>query len=198
MHTLTNFSIAAKGKLSQELLKHGISEFHHAIRFVGSLPWGDITDSRRLEQVITEQKGTTTTKHAFLAQLAMENQVSHIRPVLCAFNMNAGNTEAIEEILDKHCLHAIPEVVCLLKCHHTIFDITSEDMLPTVTIVSDIEISPWQITNFKRRYHLNYIENWLQIEKLKHIGVTDIWRIREECLRVAHKKKPYPTQLCYA
>ena len=140
MYTLTNFTITAKGKLSQELLKRGISEFHHAVRFIGSLPWGDITDSRRLEQLITEQKGTTTTKHALLAQLAMENQVDVIKPVLCTFNMNVDNTEAIKEILDKHCLQAIPEVVCLLKCHHTIFDITVENMHPAVTIVSDIEI----------------------------------------------------------
>lgn len=198
MSTLINFRIRAKGKLSQEILKHGVSEFQDAVRFIALLPWGEISDNRRLELLATEQKGTVSTKHAFLAQLALENQVYSIKPVLCAFNMSTENTEDIEEVLERYCLHAIPEVVCLLKHNNTIYDITAEDMFPVASIISDIEISPLQITNFKKRYHLNYIENWLQIEKIRHVGVAEIWRIREECLHIAHERKTRHAQLCCA
>lgn len=188
MCTLLNFPITSTGKLSQKLLKLGIADFHTAIHYLKALPYGRISNSRNLELLITEQRGTHSLKHAFLAQLARENQMSAIKLVLCSFNMSPENTEAVGRVLNHYGIGSIPEITSLLKYKDTIFDITTQDQLPRAEIISEIEIAPQQISIFKKRYHLNYIENWLQIGKLRHFSVSEIWQIREECIQAIKEK----------
>lgn len=198
MGTLLNFPIISSGKLSQRLMRLGITDFHSAIEYVKALPYGRTTNSRNLELVLTEQCGTHSLKHAFLAQLANENQISTIKLSLCSFNMCSENTKVIGSLLSRHGIKAIPEVTCLLKYKDTIFDITTHNQLPRAEIISEIEIAPQQVANFKKRYHLNYIENWLQIEKVHHFSVEEIWKIREKCIKIIKERYTRRAQLCCA
>ncbi len=199
MYTLVNFDIHPSGKLSQQLLQLGIADFHSVIQYVKALPYGRTSNCRNLELVLSEQCGTHSIKHAFLAQVARENQVDEIKLSLCAFNMDRINTDVVGPVLHKYDIEAIPEITCLLKYKDEIFDITTDSQLPRAEIISEIEIAPVQIGIFKKRYHLNYIENWLQIEKLYYRSVREIWQIREECLqRIKEKYTRHARPLCCA
>lgn len=198
MGTLLNFPITSSGKISQRLLKLGIADFYSAIGYVKALPYGRTSNGRNLELVLIEQCGTHSLKHAFLAQLARENQVNTIQLSLCSFNMCTENTNIVGSVLSSYGIKSIPEVTCLLKYKDTIFDITTHNQLPRAEIISEIEIAPQQVSNFKRRYHLNYIENWLQIEKIHQFTVEEIWQIREKCIKVIREKYTRHAQLCCA
>lgn len=198
MYTLINFPITSTGKISQKLLKQGIADFHAAIEYIKMLPYGRISNGRNLELLLIEQRGTHSLKHAFLAQLARENKVNTVKLSLSSFNMSAENTEVIGSILDRYNIQSIPEVTCLLKYKDVIFDITSQNLLPRAEIISEIEIAPQQISSFKRRYHLNYIENWLQIEKVHHLSAEEVWLIREECIQAIKEEYTRRSQLCCA
>ena len=115
MYTLINFPIISLGRLSQKLLKLGIKDFHTAIDFVRALPYGRTSNARNLELLLTEHCGTYTIKHAFLAQIAQENQMDNIRLSLCAFQMSKENTEAIGEVLHKYDIESIPEITCFAE-----------------------------------------------------------------------------------
>ncbi len=196
MCTLPNFRLRT-GRLSQQMLKKGIADFHAAIRYVRQLPYGRTSNCRHPELLMVERCGTRSVKHAFLVQLAHENQASDLQLIMCTFNMNAHNTEAAAPLLTANQMEAIPEVTCLLKYKDEIFDLTSPTSYPGFEVMSDIEIAPLQIGNFKRRYHLNYIESWLELEKIRHSSVEKIWQIREACIEAIRKSHSTRTQpLC--
>ena len=85
-------------------------------------------------------------------------------------------------------LNLFPKSPVLLKFKDDMYDITTVNQMPRTEIISEIEIAPLQIGSFKKRYHLNYIENWLQIEKMYKHSVREIWQIREECMQVISEK----------
>jgi hypothetical protein len=75
-----------------------------------------------------------------------------------------------------------------MKYHGAIYNLCGRKHPIQPEIVSEIEIAPLQIGTFKKRYHRNYIENWLQIEKLnKYWSPDQIWSIREECIEAAEE-----------
>ncbi len=196
MCTLPNFRLQT-GRLSQQMLKRGISDFHAAIRYVRQLPYGRTSNCRHPELLMVEKCGTRSVKHAFLVQLAYENQVDDLRLAMCTFNIDAQNTEAAAPVLSTYQIDAIPEVTCLLKYKDEIFDLTSFTDYPAFEVMSEIEIAPLQIGNFKRRYHLNYIESWLELEKIRHYSVEKIWQIREACIQAIAASRIRRTQpLC--
>ncbi len=196
MEEILDFEIQETGIISKALRSKGVFSFCEAVSFMSRLPYGRISDVRNLALVISENRGTFTTKHAALVKLARENNHHSVKLTLCLINMNGCNTYGTEKILLKYGLHALPEARGYLKYNDHLFDVHCNEHLENTladSLISEIEIEPLQIGRFKEKYHKNFIKNWLQIEKLsKSWDAEAIWKIREECITLlCSEANPY-------
>lgn len=179
---LPDFPLTHPGKLSQQLVQQNITSFRAAVAYLGELPYQRLASPRDFASVLAQRGGTFTARHALLAQLAREQGVSEVSLVLGVVNFNRERWPAVDQILNDTGLLALPEVRGCLKYRQQLLS-TEEPSGFKQGVVSAIEIAPVQIGNFKRRYHLNYLRNWLQLEKLSPSWTLDqLWQVREKCL----------------
>jgi hypothetical protein len=182
-----NFSINAGGTISQCFLERGITDFKGAAGFIQSLPYGRNKDKTDLATVFTDGCGTCSTKHALLKQLAIENDIDGVQLILCIYKMGEINSPAVRYVLQKYGLAYVPEAHNYLRINGDILDITrrgwsigpfQED------IISEIEILPDQVTDFKVGYHKQVISNWLEDDPTILYTSDELFAIREECIAV--------------
>jgi len=70
---LPNFALSAEAPLSKACQQQAIVDFHQAVDWINQLSYGRNSRKDQLECLLDEQRGTCSTKHAFIAQLAIEN-----------------------------------------------------------------------------------------------------------------------------
>ena len=186
MVELIDFPICDRGVLSARLLEEGTHNFHQAIKHMSQLPYGRISDNKDLSLILTEKRGTYTTKHAFLVKLARENNVRELKLTLTVIHMHESHTAGVNTLLSRYSLPTFPEARGYLKYDGHLFDVCSGTALNESFadyLIAEIDIEPQQIGRFKTKYHQNFIKNWLQIEKLHNRWTAEeIWKIREECI----------------
>lgn len=193
---LANFRIQPQGRISQLCLERGLNFLEDVIDHLKSLPYGRNSDKRDLAMVLVEGRGTCSARHALLVQLAHENGLQEIQLALCTYSMNSKVHPEIADVLQQHQIGAVPEARCFIKYRGGIYNLCGLRSPIHPDIVSEIEIAPMQTATFKKRYHRNYIENWLQIERLdKRWSSEQIWNIREACIRAVEEKKEDDLQL---
>lgn len=187
MNKLPNFSILNRGRISFEFLNKGLRDFHGAIQYVQDIPYGRTSSKKRLELVLIEDKGTCSTKHAILAELAKENGHPDVQLMLGIYNMNGQNTFGVGKILDEYGLENLPEAHNYICYQDERYDFTrsiNSDLSPFDELVEEQPIQAAQIADFKTEYHRNYIAAWLKATKLRgRWNVDKIWRVREDCIR---------------
>ena len=76
-----------------------------------SLPYGRNSDRSDWRLILKEGRGTCSTKHALLADLAREN-LRHVVPVLGVYDVDEGNTPGIGTVLERHGIPCVPEAHC--------------------------------------------------------------------------------------
>ena len=187
MIDLPAFPLTYPGKLSQLLMNQGITDFHGAWAYLRELSYQRMDNPRDLAAVMIRQGGTFTARHAFLAQVAREQRVTDVSLALCVYDFNQ-DCAVVGETLRHYALPYLPEICACLRYRRQFFSLEEKTRGLNRDVVSEIEIAPAQIGNFKRRYHRNYLENWLSLEKLDlKWSVDQVWRIREECLRAVEQ-----------
>lgn len=179
-----NFNIQSEKPFSQACLKLGINTFAEIAQYVKSFPYGRISNRNDYALVLKEHKGTCSTKHAFLKQIAIENNASDINLFIGIYKMNSSNTNGVKEILEKYQIDAIPEAHCYLKYHSEILDFT-RDCADKITFESSLlfeeQISPNQIGDYKITLHRSFMKQWLTENPIGYDFET-LWNIREECI----------------
>jgi aspartate/tyrosine/aromatic aminotransferase len=134
--------------------------------------------------IIPEQKGTCSTKHAFLKQLAIEQQQEKITLCIGIYQMNEINTKGVGSVLDAYQLAYIPEAHTYLKIDGTILDVTrttENEASFEDSQLSEQEILPYQIASYKVAWHQNFLKQWIEKEQLPY-SFQEIWKIREKCI----------------
>lgn len=168
----------------------GIGDFHRALLFVGNLPYGRNTSRDHYNLVLSERKGTCSTKHALLAALCLEHQVEEVTLYTGIYEMNERNTPGVGSVLDKYKLHSIPEAHCYLKYSSQRYDFTRLAITgePISSFLTEIEISPAQIGEYKVQFHRSYLPEWINQNNLTStFNKDDLWKIREECIQELSK-----------
>lgn len=181
---MLNFSLLPNGLLSQLLLEKGIVNFNDAVTYIHQLPYGRNTDRSNYQSIISENKGTCATKHAFLKQLAIENQQDDVQLFIGIYKMNAQNTSGIGKILTKYQLPYIPEAHTYLKINGNLLDITritQNDTSFVTSLLVEEEILPYQIGAYKVTWHQQFLKQWIDSAHLSY-SFEEIWKIREECI----------------
>jgi len=157
--------------------------WEETILYVKNLPYGRNSNRTNFSLVITEKKGSCSSKHAYLKDFADKNSVLNVKLVIGIYKMNESNTK-IGTILSENKMEYIPEAHCYLKIDGVRFDCTSSnsdfDKIKD-DLLEEIEIEPYQVGDFKIEYHQNFIKNWLA-ENNSEISFEQIWKIREKCI----------------
>ncbi|MFT4771884.1 MAG: hypothetical protein ACJAZC_001369 [Cryomorphaceae bacterium] len=180
----TDYSFHSQDELTISLHSIGISTWNQLTTYISKLPYGRNENREDVSLVLSEKKGTCSSKHALLKELADFNNVPDVKLILGIYKMNRANTPGIGAALEDHSITYIPEAHCYLKVKGNRFDFTSKSSnlkLIEKDILKELEISPDQAALFKISYHKSFIKEWLEETKFD-FAFDDIWRVREECI----------------
>ncbi|HEX8577435.1 MAG TPA: hypothetical protein VF677_14185 [Flavobacterium sp.] len=171
--------------LTQLITLLGVENWEDLTAFVKQIPYGRNTNRTDFSLVIKENKGTCSSKHAFLKQIADENKIENIRLIVGIFKMSKENTPKTGTILEDNSLVYIPEAHCYLKINGQPMDFTNKDSLYNKIkndILEEIEIDPFQVSEFKVNFHKEYLKKWLS--KVNSVMTFEqVWEIRENCIQ---------------
>ncbi|MBI3801545.1 MAG: hypothetical protein HY268_31815 [Deltaproteobacteria bacterium] len=173
------------GQITVELMTRRITDFRSAGRYLHHLPYGRNSDRSDFRLVLSEGRGTCSTKHALLAELAREQNLPLVL-TLGIYQMHERNTPGVGIVLDRYGLPYIPEAHCYLRYEGIRIDITRSGAEPSEPIdrfLSEEAIVPTQIGDYKVQFHQRFLHSWLATTNV--VGdrsFAQIWKIREECI----------------
>jgi hypothetical protein len=152
---------------------------------VRELPYQRNSDKDDLSLVLSEGCGTCGTKHALLAQLAIENNVAEVSLYTGVFQMNAVNTPAVAETLRSSGLDYIPESHNYLRAKGEIVDCTTAGFGPDKylpVLMLETQIGPGDIGQKKVDIHKAFLAKWLADHPELVVSQDELWLIREKCI----------------
>ena len=158
--------------------------FEELIDKVKNIPYGRNANRYDFTLVLSENKGTCSSKHAFLKDFADKNEIKNVKLYIGIFKMNEVNTPKLGDLLSKNNINYIPEAHCYLKINQIPVDATTSDSFYDKIkqdIMEEIEILPNQVSDFKVEYHKAFLKKWIK-ETNQNNTFEEIWRIREECI----------------
>ncbi len=187
-----DFDLNSVDQLTLLLKEQGVTTWLQACRFIRELPYGRNANRVDLNLVITENKGTCSSKHAFLKQIAILNEVPDVELIVGIYKMNGRNTPKVGVVLSKYHLDYIPEAHCYLKYREERVDytgISSDTSMIKPDLMQEITIEPHQVSEYKVAYHQEFVKKWLKSEAdiSKAFTFDDLWSVREECIECLSK-----------
>lgn len=180
---IPNFNLAAGGTLSNYCILHDIKTFHKAIKYISQLDYGR-SKLAYPNNILEDKKGTCSTKHAFIKELAEENNIRSLKLQMCIYPMSEENTPGVGKVLERYKLDYILESHVYLSYDEERFDFTFPDrseMKWENDILIETEIDIDQILDYKIMYHKNILLDWIERDKLD-FNLKEIWQIRESCI----------------
>lgn len=175
----------AEQPLGSLLAQIQISTWEAFLVYLKKLPYGRNANREDLSLVITEAKGTCSSKHALAKAVADENALAGVQLVLCLYKMNAQNTPGIGTVLEGTTFSFIPEAHCYLEWNGQALDVT-HPTADLANIRADIlkkeYISPAQVNRFKVEYHQQYLKDWLA-NTASDWTFDALWKLRERCIQ---------------
>ena len=181
---LRGLPLSADGPITRIFRAAGIDDFAGAARHLLAVPYGRISDRSRYWLVLTEGRGTCTTKHALLAALARE-QAIELRLVLAIYEMSEANTPGVGRILEANGLVAIPEAHCFLRRDGARIDITGvpPGAEPIERFLHEEPIAIEQIGEYKIALHRRFLADWIaRSGAAGGRSLDELWQIREACI----------------
>ena len=179
-----DYKLQSKDEYTQLLRANGITTWNAALDFIRKTPYGRNTNRADFSLVITENKGTCSSKHAFLKEIAIRNTIPNIDLIIGIYKMNESNTD-IASILTEHKIDYIPEAHCYLRSNHQTIDVTtthSEFEKLHNDILVEVGIEAQQVIDYKITFHQNFIRKWIQEHNIAY-SFQEIWTIREKCIQ---------------
>jgi hypothetical protein len=166
-----------------------MNEFESLIEKVKHIPYGRNSNRHDFSLVVSENKGTCSSKHALLKDFANNNNIPNVKLYIGIFKMNEENTSKIFPLLSENQVNFIPEAHCYLKINGIPLDVTtSESFYNKIEndILEEIEIEPFQVAEFKIDYHKVFLKKWIN-ETNQTKTFDEIWTIRENCIQKLSK-----------
>ncbi|MDM1043406.1 hypothetical protein HX004_01910 [Myroides sp. 1354] len=185
MKEVIDFEIQPQGAISQAFLARAIFTFFEAAAFIQHLPYGRNANKEDLLSLFDDGKGTCSTKHAVLKQLAIEQNFDGLQLIMGIFKMNSLNTPLIASTLTQYNLSYIPEAHMYLGYKGERLDFTRVNSSAADfqdDLLEECEIQPDEIAEVKVGKHQLFIENWLVETPEIPYSLKEIWSIREQCI----------------
>jgi len=166
------------------LHKRGVHTWDQLINHIRNIPYGRNANRSDFNLVLTEKKGTCSSKHALVKQIADANNIPSVKLILGMYKMTTHNTPGIGNHLADNGLAYMPEAHCYLKINDRRIDLTNAQS-DIARIANDIiieeTIEPDQVATYKVNYHKAFMKNWLVSEGVE-LDVDTIWSFREQCI----------------
>ena len=179
-----NYKLNSKDKLTLELKSLDITSWIELTDWIRKLPYGRNKNRLDLALIIKEEKGTCSSKHALLKEVANLNAIPDVKLILGMYKMNIFNTPNIGNVIDKSNLNFIPEAHCYLKIDSERIDFTSNNS-DFNRIKNDVmlekEIEPHQVAKFKVEFHKAFVKKWIKEDEIL-FSFDKVWELREECI----------------
>lgn len=184
--------LTATDPLTLQVKSMGIECWSLLLNHIQKLRYGRNANRHDFSLVLSEEKGTCSSKHALLKKIADENKIPNVQLFLGIYKMNGKNTPKIGSCLKENGLSYLPEAHCYLRIQEVLMDFTTVAAAFN-TIEKDLleekEITPDQVAEYKVEYHQNFLKRWLQKKKL-NLSFEELWDIREQCILQLSQKKP--------
>ena len=187
---LPNHELLHNTATAQHLLLEKCANFKDACQFIKALPYGRNSDRANWRLVLTERKGTCSTKHALLKSLADELKIP-LNLTLGIFKMTTANTPEIQKILEQNKLPYIPEAHCYLTYEGQRFDFTRSQATPLNSgdLLLEVSIEVDDIGERKVELHKKFLQEHIgEVEHFKYLTLSKLWKIREQCIDVISSK----------
>ena len=177
---LPDFRLETTGRFGSDFHACGVENFRRAAAYVRDIPYGRNSDRSDWGLVLSESRGTCSTKHALLAALAREHDAG-VELRLGVYLMDGVNTPAVAEVLDAHGLAGLPEAHCYLAYRGERIDVTGVEAGAVKEFLHEEPIGPGQIGAYKVEMHRRFVRAWAAGRTL---NFERVWRVREECIGV--------------
>lgn len=181
---MTDYKLISNDELTELAMSNGIKTWNQLTNFIKALPYGRNKNRKDLGLVLSEKKGTCSSKHALLKSIADFNNVPNIDLIIGIYRMTESNTPKIGTELTENSIKFIPEAHCYLKINGNRIDLTTKESefdKIKKDILQEKEIEPNQVSKFKVDYHKDFVKRWLK-ETNSKFTFNEIWRIREKCI----------------
>ncbi len=177
---LPSFALHPERPLGRRFAALGLGDYREAARHVRNLPYGRNSDRSDWRLVLEEGRGTCSTKHALLAELARENG-RPVALVLGVYEMDGVNTPGVGPVLSEHGLSCVPEAHCYLAHEGARVDLTRESggAEQPKRFLHEEEIEPYQIGEYKVQAHRVFVRRWAG---RRGLDPESVWRAREKCI----------------
>ena len=185
---LPDIYLDERSQLTFCLNEYNIETFHQAADWVWHLPYGRNSCGDPFS-VLLEERGTCSTKHAFLAQLAQDHGLP-VKLMVGIYLMNEANTTGVGVVLREAGLPAVPEAHCYLMYAGQRIDLTRCVRCmnsPFDSILMEQTIRPEQIGEHKKAFHQRMLRQWATQH---HYDWEEVWRVREACIVHLGKCEP--------
>ena len=182
---MINFELTSNEQYSAAFREAGITSFMDACNFTAQLPYGRNADREDFGLVLSEGKGTCSSKHALLASLALENGHPEVELIAGIFLMNEETHSKLKDFFSDKSYPNIPECHCYLRFQGERFDYTDasnglERIAPR--IVREQRIDPSQVADWKIMIHKHYLQGWLTRNPGFQMTLDEMWIDREEAI----------------
>jgi len=178
---LPDFEIIARSPISQGIRDAGIFFFSQLTKRVTDIPYGRASDESPLA-VLTQNRGTCSSKHRLLAEVAQEYQRIPITLTVGIYDMQEDNTPGVGAALDVAGLASIPEAHCYLMLENSRFDFTGlppGTTSPFQSLISETAVLPKDLVEQKKRLHADRL---LILASQHGLSLDDAWVVREACI----------------
>jgi hypothetical protein len=182
---MIDFVLDASGAFSTLFHQKGIFNFRDACDFVAKLPYGRNSNRTNFSLVISEQKGTCSSKHALLAALAEENAHSEVELIAGIFLMSPETHPQLTNFFADKPYASLPECHCYLRYIGERFDFTDigNGMERIASkIVREQRIEPNQVRDWKVVIHKDYLQRWLNRQPELNLSLEEVWNQRETAI----------------
>ena len=184
--SLPRAGLKPRGAVTAAFMERGALDVQEAGHLLQSLPYGRLASAQNLLCVLTEGRGTCSTKHALLARLAAEQELP-IQLTLGIYEMGQKNTPGVGEVLDAFDLPFILEAHCYLTFGAQRIDVTRDLTMsadPIARVLHEEPISPEQIGAYKQDLHQRVLREWIvaRPEQTRGYSLERLWEIREACI----------------
>lgn len=184
LEQLTNRPFSASGPFTSLFRAAGVHDFAGAAGHILTLPYGRIADRRKFWLVLEEGRGTCTTKHALLAELARKQEID-VHLTLGIYEMNERHTPGLGQVLSAHRLAYVPEAHCYLRYKSGRIDVTGvrTGAEPIDRFLHEEPITIDQVGAYKNDLHRCFLRDWVtRTDTVRGQSLEEVWRIREACI----------------
>ncbi len=172
---------------SKQFIGLGINDFEAACLYVQSLPYGRNADRSDFSLVLSEGKGSCSSKHGLLAVLAEENGLQEVELIAGIFLMSGETHPKLASFFTDKPYTNLPECHCYLRYKGERFDYTdTSNAMARISpkIVREQRIEPHQVVEWKPKIHREYLKGWLRRNPQITLTFEEIWEDREACIRL--------------